>query len=353
MKIPLYKQIKNYLEELIRQNSANPQFKLPSENQLSIKFNTSRVPPKRALTELENEGRIVRRQGKGSFIKQGNGKIGELISICLFLPHAGGNYFTEMIKGIQKFLKSMDADLYLTLTGNDSKIEEAMVYSALEKGFHGFLIFPVVYHTYNDALLRLVLRRFPIVFLGRTLPGLNISSVCCDHYTQAYNATETLIKDGHQDIGFISESGKSSISYDERFRGYSDCMHEYLSKNNIHKMEIEFFDDIPADELKIMIDNSIRRFFQIHKNITAIISTSNAFTSIYEYLENNNKGKNNIKIMTFDKPEINGSISNNSPMIVDQQPYQMGYTAAKELHALITSDSEIKHIRIEEKIINM
>ena len=66
--IPVYKQIRNHLEELIARNRNVPNYKLPSENQLANLFHTSRIPVKRALDELEAEGIIYRRQGKGSFI---------------------------------------------------------------------------------------------------------------------------------------------------------------------------------------------------------------------------------------------------------------------------------------------
>ena len=350
-KVPIYQQIKNYLEELIRQNSSNPQFKLPSENQLSLKFNTSRIPAKRALQELETEGFIYRQQGKGSFIKQKNGNDGERLSVCLFLPHTSAVYFYEMISGIQDFFKSVDAELYITVTGNDSLIEEKMVYSALNKQFHGLLVFPVVYHTYNDALLKLVLRRFPIVFLGRPLPGLNISSVCCDHYLQAYHATEYLIKNGHKDIGFISESGESSLSYLDRLRGYRNCIHEHLSQRNIHQMEVDFFYGSSAEDLNSAVDSAINRFFQIHRDISAVITTSNAVERLCAYLTEHNISEDEITIMIFDKPERNMDLGKYHPIIIDQQPTLIGYKAAEQLYKQITTQSDVQHITIEERLI--
>jgi DNA-binding GntR family transcriptional regulator len=66
----LYKQIKDYLLQLVTDNKNVPHYKLPSENQIAVKFNTSRITAKRALTELQEEGYIYRIQGKGSFLKQ-------------------------------------------------------------------------------------------------------------------------------------------------------------------------------------------------------------------------------------------------------------------------------------------
>lgn len=350
-KVPIYEQVKSYLKELIRQNSKNPHYKLPSENQLSLKFNISRIPAKRALQELEAEGLIYRKQGKGSFIKQENGADGERISVCLFLPNTVSVFINEIIAGVQDFFNTVDVELYITLTGNDSLVEETMVYSALNKNFNGFLVFPVVYHTYNDALLKLVLKRFPIVFLGRSLPGLNISSVCCDHYNQTYNATEYLIKEGHKDIGFISEPGESSISYLERLRGYRNCIYENLSQKHIHQIEIEFFHGNDTDTLNKSIDSAIHRFFQIHRNISAVITTNNAAERLCLYLSERGIAGNEITLMVFDKPEKNINFKDYNPIIIDQQPAQIGYKAAQQLYNQITAQSDICQISVDERFV--
>ena len=51
----LYKQIKEYLLQLIADNKYVSHYKLPSENQLAVKFNSSRITAKKAYTELQEE----------------------------------------------------------------------------------------------------------------------------------------------------------------------------------------------------------------------------------------------------------------------------------------------------------
>jgi GntR family transcriptional regulator len=66
--IPLHKQISDWLKQEIETGTLASDEKLPSENELSKKFDVSRVTVRRALQTLENEQLIYRCQGLGSFV---------------------------------------------------------------------------------------------------------------------------------------------------------------------------------------------------------------------------------------------------------------------------------------------
>lgn len=66
--IPLHKQISDWLKQQIEEGELEKDEKLPSENELSNKFDVSRVTVRRALQTLENDQLIYRCQGLGSFV---------------------------------------------------------------------------------------------------------------------------------------------------------------------------------------------------------------------------------------------------------------------------------------------
>lgn len=66
--IPLHKQISDWLKREIESGTLAADEKLPSENELSKKFDVSRVTVRRALQTLENDQLIYRCQGLGSFV---------------------------------------------------------------------------------------------------------------------------------------------------------------------------------------------------------------------------------------------------------------------------------------------
>ncbi|WP_138431495.1 GntR family transcriptional regulator [Fodinibius saliphilus] len=66
--IPLHKQISDWIKNQIEYGTLEENEKLPSENELSEKFDVSRVTVRRALQTLENDQLIYRCQGLGSFV---------------------------------------------------------------------------------------------------------------------------------------------------------------------------------------------------------------------------------------------------------------------------------------------
>lgn len=66
--IPLYFQLKTYLLEEIISGAFGPEDRLPTEHELCERFGVSRTPVTRALTELADEGVIIRHRRRGSFV---------------------------------------------------------------------------------------------------------------------------------------------------------------------------------------------------------------------------------------------------------------------------------------------
>ncbi|MCZ3754465.1 winged helix-turn-helix domain-containing protein [Limosilactobacillus vaginalis] len=66
---PLYKQLSHTLIRKITTGEWQPGYKLPSENQLHIKYHLSRVTIQKALSELVMDKYIISYQGKGYFVR--------------------------------------------------------------------------------------------------------------------------------------------------------------------------------------------------------------------------------------------------------------------------------------------
>ena len=70
MAIPLYFQIYRDLQMKICGGTYPPGALLPTESELEKIYGTSRAPVRQALGVLENEGLLMRRQGKGTFVTE-------------------------------------------------------------------------------------------------------------------------------------------------------------------------------------------------------------------------------------------------------------------------------------------
>ena len=67
--IPLFEQLKNDLLEQIKKGIYISGQQIPTETELSELYHVSRITIRRAITELCNEGVLIKKQGKGTFVK--------------------------------------------------------------------------------------------------------------------------------------------------------------------------------------------------------------------------------------------------------------------------------------------
>ena len=75
---PMYLQIMEQIRARIAAGDWSPGKELPSIRALAAGLNVSVITVKRAYLDLETEGVIVTRHGKGSFVAEVNGLAGEL-----------------------------------------------------------------------------------------------------------------------------------------------------------------------------------------------------------------------------------------------------------------------------------
>ncbi|MBF4695174.1 GntR family transcriptional regulator [Fusibacter ferrireducens] len=67
--IPLYQQLKDVIKNAIIEQSYKQGEKIPTEIELSERYGVSRITVRKAINELSEEGFLVKKQGKGTFVK--------------------------------------------------------------------------------------------------------------------------------------------------------------------------------------------------------------------------------------------------------------------------------------------
>ncbi|WP_042079839.1 UTRA domain-containing protein [Acinetobacter baumannii] len=72
--VPLYQRVKQLISQKIYEGSWAVNKKIPSESELVNQLGCSRMTVNRALRELTTEGLLVRIQGVGSFVAEGQGR---------------------------------------------------------------------------------------------------------------------------------------------------------------------------------------------------------------------------------------------------------------------------------------
>ena len=140
---PLYHQLKNILKSKILSNELKENQRLPSEMELCMEYNVSRVTVRQALSELMTDGLIYRDRGRGSFVTAGaemrrlslRGTIENLI--------AAGKGSRIKVSGYKEITASSKVAKILQL-GRNQKVLQIEIVRFIPKGpfGHSFLYFP-------------------------------------------------------------------------------------------------------------------------------------------------------------------------------------------------------------------
>lgn len=350
----LYINIKKYLLKLIDENKHIQNYKLPSENQLAVKFNASRISSKKALNLLQQEGIIYRIQGKGTFINNNinlhkdNERINEYSInknnlIALLIPGIGSRFNTNIIKGVKQHLEENNFKVILMITDSNQEKEKEYIKTVLDLNCKGIIIFPCDNQIYNPEILELSINKFPTVLVDRKLKGIEISYVASNHFKSAFNVTKYLVNNGHEKIGFISPAPKVASSILERIDGYEKALSSSIGFK---------------DNLRLVISNEvekrneqIRNYLINHKNITAVISEGgnvglDLIKNIYDL---GLKCPEDIDIVLYDNEfDKYMDFLPCKPIIVEQNPYEIGNKAAQVVCELIKSNNNVYRVMIDE-----
>ena len=76
--LPVYYQIKQTIKNWILNKEFNLGEKIPSENELSEKFNVSRLTVRQAIAQLGQEGFLISKRGEGTFVTNNQSMINRL-----------------------------------------------------------------------------------------------------------------------------------------------------------------------------------------------------------------------------------------------------------------------------------
>ena len=95
---PIYRKLKNYIEQQILSGAWQPDMKIPSENQFVVMLGISRMTVHRALRELTADGHLVRLHGVGTFVAppKARSALLEIRSIAEEIKERGGVHTSEL-----------------------------------------------------------------------------------------------------------------------------------------------------------------------------------------------------------------------------------------------------------------
>ncbi len=232
--IPLYFQLKSIIEEQINSGELKSGDKIPSENSLCEQFKVSRTTARQAITELVNNGKVVRTQGRGSYVaqfptngipyrltgfaadmkKQGFHPSSKLLDFKVILP---GLDIANMLR-----IKSSDAVIYINRLRYIDGLIMGIEYTYLP--FHRFSGL-MEENLEENSLYEILINKFDTV---PTRTAITFEAVSCDE-----NLCEIL-----QTTVSIPFLHISDITFDQNDRLIEFSNTYYRGDRNIFKVEI-------------------------------------------------------------------------------------------------------------------
>ena len=231
-----YAALANELRRSIKEGVYKTGEKLPSENELTVKYGISRQTVRQAMGILENEGLTLRVRGSGTYVKSRAASRVKSHNVAVITTYISEYIFPSILQGIDEILSENRYSSVVAATRNRVDNERRILEQLADKNIDGIIVEGTktalpnpnidLYHTLYDMGI-------PVVFINGFYPELkNPIYVVADDRRGGYDACVYLIKNGYKKIAGIFKS--DDIQGHRRYAGFTEAMREY---------NMEFTDD--------------------------------------------------------------------------------------------------------------
>ena len=218
----VYTRLKTELAAAIEDGALAPGEMVPSESELSTQYGISRSSVRTALDELEGDGLIFKRPGKGTFVKDNTLMVLEqdnepfrTIGIDFDIKSGEQNWYTsKLLDGVEEICNSSNCRISL-LRNFD--------FSQLKPGFiDGYISASSTEQEFQRIVELRTLGINPVLINRMThLDGIAYFSV--NYRKESQNAVRKLITEGHRAIGIVSGPLFPRTSQ-LHYQGYCDAL---------------------------------------------------------------------------------------------------------------------------------
>lgn len=349
-----YKQVLNFLMEVIEQEDFAPNYKLPSERMLAVKFKASRRSIRLAYESLLAQGFVVRIHGKGHFTtgvktKQPKKDSIELKKIYFIVPFLKTQFSQSILNGIMDFCDEHSIDLSIKISNGSATKEKRYIQSAITSNAKGIILFPIDNELIGDEFSKLSTSRYPIAVIDRCLKNTNFSFISTDNHNAMMDAIKFLHTKKHKNLLYITPPTSLASSVEERFNGYQNGINKYYGKKvDSHVLTLPIFS-------REEIIKAVRSFLQEHPKTQVILTTGlreNTDAVIAAVNSLQYSIPKDIKLMTFDCDFSSTELALFRPYVIQQDGYQIGYKSAAALYNQIYGDLHTETIQLPISIID-
>lgn len=174
---------------------------------------------RRVLLIIEEMGYVPSRVARRLRMEPGHAHL-----VGLILPDIQNPFFADVARGVEDVAQKYGYAVFLGNSDEDPRKEKHYLEVMRAEMVDGVIVPPI--SETDEAVSRLARARVPVVCVDRRLARVDADTVVVDNVRGAYEATDHLIRLGHQRIGFIEGRPEISTST-ERMRGYRKALLEH------------------------------------------------------------------------------------------------------------------------------
>ncbi len=331
-----YIRLANLLKNLIDENNGDI-FKLPTEAQLCRKYGVSRQTVRKALSVLEQEHLIEKRQGSGSYATGLSGTA-EKNTVAILICSDTEYIYPALLSDLRGALQTQGFSFIVCTTENRISREREILQHLLANPVRGILSegcktgFP----TPNlDLYNRLAEKNIPVLFFHGNYSNLpDFPSIKDDNYGGGYCLGKYLTSLGHKKTAGIFKA--DDIQGSERYFGFLSALRD----ENIPFSEdcVCFFDTAQLTALQKRQDTGFLSEF-VSKQLngsTAVICYNDeiAYWLIKELSYKNLRVPEDISVVCFDNTYLS-ELSSVQITSLSHKNHEMGTIIAESILKLI------------------
>ena len=315
------------------------------------KFSISRQTARQAISVLEKEGLILKKQGSGTYVSQIFSEAKTISkNIGLVTTNLDDYIFPAIISGVEKVLSSNGYNTTLRLTRNRINNEREQLLSLLKSDIDGLIVEGTKSALPNpnlDIYRQFADRGIPVVFINNYYSSLNCNFVVVHDEKGGRLATRYLIEQGHQKITGIFKY--DDIQGNLRYKGFLTEM--YDQNLSVDESTIIWYSTENAEQ-QFSIENLPTLLKKLDQSTAIVCYNDQIAMKLMQLLSNSELSvPEDLSLVSFDNSSLSqiGTISLTS---VTHPGKELGRLAAESILMMIENpDYEIKYVYEPELIV--
>ncbi len=347
---PLHEQLLNEIRRCILAGEWAPGDLVTSEFTLQRELNISRSTIRQAFTSARNEGLIETVPGKGTYVSPNPTHHSATRLIGYISPNVRSSFDVLLFRGVESCLRGADYRVIFS-TSDSSLAEENRLLRLLQREHvAGIVLWPVMGADPKRAAIEMVSQQAHLVLLDRSLPRVEADLVTSDNFGGGYSATQHLIALGHRRVAFLCRRHISLLTIAERLRGYRQAMQD-ARLTPLEPVLIDNTEELTTEyALRSYTASSGEDIHQICQYLTSPDCASAIFasndliaTQVLRAAELSDvRVPQDISLVGFDDMDFCSHLA--VPLTtIAQDPFKMGFEAARQLLARIEGDKTGPH----------